>query len=208
MPSGNTSKLALIVQQGKVLDFIDGTTQREETPEEYVRQEIAKSIIREYGYSKKDVAVEFVLRVGVRKPRADLVLFITDAEHRQENALMIVECKAQTVKSNDRKEGIGQLQSYMSVCPNSMFGMWTNGVERYCYRKVVRNGLIAFEEVPDLPSFGEDLDDVERPAKASIFRCVALRVPALPQLHSGKSGTAEARGVLGTSEVDLLQDSR
>jgi len=44
MPSGNTSKLALIVQQGKVLDFIDGTTQREETPEEYVRQEIAKSI--------------------------------------------------------------------------------------------------------------------------------------------------------------------
>ena len=163
MPSGNTSKLALIVQQGKVLDFIDGTTQREETPEEYVRQEIAKSLIREYGYSKKDVAVEFILRVGVRKPRADLVLFITDAEHRQENALIIVECKAQTVKANDRKEGIGQLQSYMSVCPNSIFGMWTNGVERYCYRKVVRNGLIAFEDVPDLPSFGEDLDDVERP---------------------------------------------
>ena len=34
--------VAVIVQQGKVLDFIDGQTQREETPEEYVRQEIAK----------------------------------------------------------------------------------------------------------------------------------------------------------------------
>ncbi len=43
---------AIIVAQGKVLDFIDGTTQREETPEEYVRQEIAKSLVREYHYSK------------------------------------------------------------------------------------------------------------------------------------------------------------
>lgn len=63
----------VIVQQGKVLDFIDGQTQREETPEEYVRQEIAKSLVREYGYPKKDIAVEFVLRVGSRKPRADLI---------------------------------------------------------------------------------------------------------------------------------------
>ena len=39
-----TRTVAVIVQQGKVLDFIDGATQREETPEEYVRQEIAKSL--------------------------------------------------------------------------------------------------------------------------------------------------------------------
>ena len=49
---------AVIVQQGKLLDFIDGTTQRDETPEEYVRQEIAKSLVREYGYAKRDIAVE------------------------------------------------------------------------------------------------------------------------------------------------------
>jgi hypothetical protein len=46
------SKLAIIIQQGKVLDFIDGKTQRHETPEEYVRQEIAKSLVREYRYEK------------------------------------------------------------------------------------------------------------------------------------------------------------
>jgi type I restriction enzyme M protein len=44
----SVSKLAIIIQQGKVLDFIDGKTQRNETPEEYVRQEIAKSLVREY----------------------------------------------------------------------------------------------------------------------------------------------------------------
>ena len=36
------SKPAIIIQQGKVLDFIDGKTQRPETPEEYVRQEICE----------------------------------------------------------------------------------------------------------------------------------------------------------------------
>jgi type I restriction enzyme M protein len=163
MPLQTASKLAIIVQQGKALDFIDGTTQREETPEEYVRQEIAKSLIREYGYLKKDVSVEFVLRVGTRKPRADLVIFTTDSGHKQENASIIIECKAASVKSSDRKEGVGQLQSYLSVCPNSVFGMWTNGLERYCYRKVVKGGQILYEEVPDLPGFGQNLDEAERP---------------------------------------------
>jgi hypothetical protein len=41
----STSKLAIIIQQGRVLDFIDGKTQRLETPEEYVRQEVAKSLV-------------------------------------------------------------------------------------------------------------------------------------------------------------------
>lgn len=157
------SKLAIIVQQGKVLDFIDGTTQREETPEEYVRQEISKSLIREYGYLKKDVSVEFVLRVGSRKPRADLVIFTRNGDHKQEDVSIIIECKAPSIKANDRKDGVGQLHSYLSVCPNSIFGMWTNGLERYCYRKVVKGGQIIYEDVPDLPSFGQDPDDAEHP---------------------------------------------
>ncbi len=70
-----TTNLAIIVEQGKVLDFIDGKTQRPETPEEYVRQEIAKSLVREYRYEKSDIEVEFTVRVGSGKTRADLVVF-------------------------------------------------------------------------------------------------------------------------------------
>src|SRR5882762_4056006 len=146
---------AVIVQQGKTLDFIDGQTQRDETPEEYVRQEIAKSLVREYSYPKRDIAVEFTLRVGSRKPRADLVAFADSADHRQEHAYIIVECKAQTVKPTDRKEGVGQLQSYLSASPNAIYGMWTNGLERYCYHKVTRGGKVTFEDIPDIPGFGQ-----------------------------------------------------
>ena len=157
------SKLAIIIQQGKVLDFIDGKTQRPETPEEYVRQEIAKSLVREYRYEKASVEVEFVIRVGSRKPRADLVIFPQGAEHTQESALIIVECKASTVKSADKKDGVGQLQSYMAASPNVAYGMWTNGIERFCYRRIVKGGTVTTEEVPDLPVYGRGDEDQDRP---------------------------------------------
>ena len=155
--------IPVIVQQGKILDFIDGLTQRNETPEEYVRQEIAKSLVREYDYGKVEISVEFTLRLGSRKPRADLVIFDEGDEHTQDRAKVIIECKSQKVKSTDRKEGVGQLQSYMSACPNVQYGMWTNGVERFCYRRVEKNGSISFDEIPDIPGKGLSEDDVERP---------------------------------------------
>jgi len=161
--TSQTQIAGIIVEQGKLLDFIDGTTQRRETPEEYVRQEIAKSLVREYIYSKSLIEVEFVLRVGSRKPRADLVIFTPDGPHIQENAQLIVECKAPSVKAADKKDGVGQLQSYMAVCPNVQYGMWTNGVERFCYRRIARDGAIAIDEVPDIPEFGKGDEAAERP---------------------------------------------
>lgn len=154
---------AVIVQQGKLLDFIDGLTQRNETPEEYVRQEIAKSLVREYDYLKTEIAVEFTLAVGSRKPRADLVVFGPDDPHAQDRAMIIVECKSQKIRANDRTDGVGQLQSYMAACPNVLYGMWTNGLERFCYRRVDKNGVVSFDEIPDIPSKGKSDDEVERP---------------------------------------------
>lgn len=154
---------AIIVQQGRVLDYIDGRTQRKETPEEYVRQEIAKSLVREYGYPKKDIEVEFTIPSGSKRPRADLVIFPEGLEHEIENVRIVVECKAATVKPSDKKEGIGQLQSYMSNCVNSVYGMWTNGTERFCYRKVTKKGRHSFEEIPDIPEAGREDDDTDRP---------------------------------------------
>lgn len=154
---------AIIIAQGKILDYIDGQTQRHDTPEEYVRQEIAKSLVREYGYTRADFEVEFTVRVGTRKPRADLVIFPPGAAHKQENARIIVECKASSVKSADKKEGVGQLQSYMAVCPNVDYGMWTNGLERFCYRRLVKDGKVSVEDVPDLPEFGRREDEADRP---------------------------------------------
>jgi len=154
---------AVIVQQGKLLDFIDGLTQRNETPEEYVRQEIAKSLVREYQYAKAEISVEFTLAVGSKKPRADLVIFNPEDGHKQDRARIIVECKSQKIKSSDRNDGVGQLHSYMAACPNVVYGMWTNGLERFCFRRTEKEGQITFDEIPDVPSKGRSEDEVERP---------------------------------------------
>lgn len=164
LPLQTLRPAAVIVAQGKLLDYIDGTSQRAETPEEYVRQEIAKSLVREYGYSKRDIEVEFQLRVGTKKPRADLVVFPEDVEHTQETASLIVECKHAKTKPSDNHDGVGQLKSYLYVCPNAEYGMWTNGTERFCYRRVVRKGKIEIDEdIVDIPTFGQAPEDAERP---------------------------------------------
>jgi type I restriction enzyme M protein len=162
-PQSTGFPTAIIVQQGRVLDFIDGTTQREETPEEYVRQEIAKSLVREYGYAKSDIAAEFKVKLGSSSKRADLVVFPDKAEHTQENAWLIVECKKRDVKPSDRKDGTDQLRSYLAACANAKYGMWTNGIERVCYRIANRKGERSAEEIPDLPAAGKDEHEAERP---------------------------------------------
>jgi type I restriction enzyme M protein len=163
-PDGNPPKPSvIIVQQGKVLDYIDGLTQRSETPEEHVRQEIAKSLVREYRYPKARIAVEFTVQIGTRKPRADLVIFAPDKPHTQENAKIIVECKAPTVKMADKDNGVGQLTSYLNACANTIYGMWINGVERMCLRRVKEDGENRWVEVPDLPEFGKEDQAEDRP---------------------------------------------
>ncbi len=165
MSSGNIT--ALLVPQGKVVDFIDGTF-RNETPEEYVRQEVEKSIVREYGYSRDDIRVEFGIKMGSAKPRIDLALFPEHASQKQENIWAIIECKASDTPSTHKKEGIEQSKSYMSACVNAEFGMWTNGIERFCFRKVTTGSGFEFIEIADWPVKGKSLEDTERPSFSAL----------------------------------------
>ena len=156
------SLTAYIVPQGKVLDFIDGRP-RNETPEEYVRQEFEKSLVREYHYLPDEIAVEFRVKLGRSSKRADLVIFPEDAPHEQEHVWAVIECKSHKVSSNHEKQGIEQLKSYMAGCVNAEFGMWTNGLELFCYRKTIESGKIRFVEIADIPEKGKPLDETERP---------------------------------------------
>ncbi|MET7135872.1 N-6 DNA methylase [Cellulosimicrobium sp. MI9406] len=156
-----------IVPPGKVLDFINGTL-RNDTPEEYVRQETLKSLVREYKYPKEDIAVEWPMRIGSRNVRADIAIFPsgTAPEARsQENVYLLVECKKPGTNESDRNDGVRQLQSYMAACPNVSVGMWTNGPTggMKAYRSVIEGGKRRFPEIPDLPRYGAD-EEVDRPS--------------------------------------------
>ena len=155
---------AFIIPHGKILDFVDGTL-RNETPEEYVRQEIEKSLVREYQYPKDEIAVEFRIKVGSASRRVDLAVFPEGVAHKQETAWAIVECKSTDIPPTHKKEGVEQLKFYLHTCPNAQFGMWTNGQERACYQKVRSDTAVECVEITDIPVKGRDVDDVERPRR-------------------------------------------
>ena len=127
----------IVIPEGKICDYVDGKF-RNDTPEEYVRQTIEKRLVNEHKYLPKQIRIEHTLQLGSRKPRADIVIFDKDCtEQTQENIKIIIECKKEAVEARNAKDGVEQLKSYMSTCPNCEWGMWTNGRQKEVYRKYV-----------------------------------------------------------------------
>lgn len=158
---------------GKISDYIDGKL-RNDTPEEYVRQNVEKRLVNEHKFSKNRIKVEHTLHVGSQRPRADIVIFPKDCtSYTQESIDIIIECKNETVEPNSKKDGLGQLQSYMSSCPNCEWGMWTNGKYKAVYRKSTdSDGRIYFLEYNDIPSADGSIDDIDRPKRGKLKKAV------------------------------------
>lgn len=152
------------IPDGKILDFIDQKI-RNDTPEEYVRQNIERRLALELDYDLGQIAVEFPIKIGSKRVRVDLAVFPAGAEHIQDNIYIIVECKRESVLPSNKRDGIEQLKSYMSACPNVEWGMWTNGRYKDVFRRVFKNGLFVWEEPNDIPSKDGDAEEVNRPKR-------------------------------------------
>lgn len=163
------TKKVIVIPEGKICDYVDGTF-RNDTPEEYVRQTIEKRLINEHKYKTSQIKIEFTLQLGSRKPRADIVIYDEDCVDQEQNQIKtIIECKNEKIDAKHAKEGIGQLQSYMSACANCQWGMWTNGIQKFVFRKVTNEqGNIVFEDFNDIPSADGNLDDIDRPKRHTL----------------------------------------
>lgn len=163
------SEKIVVVPDGKICDYIDGKF-RNDSPEEYVRQTIEKRLINEHKYSTNQIKIEYTLQVGSNKPRVDIAIWEKgETNLTQENIKICIECKKETVSPAATKDGIAQLQSYMSVCPNCEWGLWTNSLKKYVFKKYIDDkGKIAFMEYNDIPSADGNLEDINRPTRKSL----------------------------------------
>ena len=150
------------VPDGYLPDFLTRSHVKD-TPEEYVRQNLERALVEQYGYPTEHCEPEFRIKVGSSPRRAtDIAVFSAGAEHRQENVYIVVECKRADTNPADRKDGIDQLKSYLSACLNARYGLWTNGTERHCFAKRDIDGQQTFEEILDIPRFGKTEEQSER----------------------------------------------
>lgn len=159
----------IIIPDGKICDYIDGKF-RNDTPEEYVRQTVEKRLVNEHKYSRDRICVEYTVQIGSGKKRADIVIFSDEEiDKKQENIKIIIECKSEKIEANNAKDGVAQLKSYMSACPNAEWGMWTNSKEKFVFKKITDDkGVIQFMDYNDIPSADGNIDDINRPKRASL----------------------------------------
>jgi type I restriction enzyme M protein len=168
------TKVIISIPEGKLRDYIDGTI-RVDTPEEYVRQTVEKRLINEHKYSKEQIKIEYGVQMGSGKKRADIVIFpegsTVEEMKDQHNVWLIVECKKEAVKPSDKNNGVEQLKSYMAACTNCEWGMWTNGMHKEVFRKVIdEKGKPKYEEFNDIPSADGTTDEHERPNRNTLIK--------------------------------------
>jgi len=177
------------IPEGKVVDFLTGKYVND-TPEEYVRQNVEKALVRQYRYSPEDCHPEFRIKVGRSAKRVDIVLFSPKSTHTQEDAYALVETKKPGTSPQNKKDGIDQLKSYMAACLNAKYGLWTNGDDRFCFAKRSARGQLKFDEIIDIPSMGQSESETDRPKRRDLMPATADNLLfAFRRCHNYIAGT-------------------
>jgi type I restriction enzyme M protein len=161
-----------LIPEGKVVDFLNGKYVKD-TPEEYVRQNLEKALVRQYRYDPSNCAPEVRIKVGSSSKRVDIVVFKENQKHIQENAIILLETKKPGTNPQGKRDGIEQLQSYMAMCVNAKYGLWTNGDDRYCFAKRPDGGGYAFDEILDIPAAGQSETEAQRPKRKDLMAATA-----------------------------------
>lgn len=146
-------------KEGYIVDFISGQEVKA-TPEETEAVQIfAKQLAEDYNYPKNQIQTRPQFRVKVRPSDnkkeypVDIAVFLNDKK-QEDDIYIIIECK-----KKNRKDGKSQLQDYLRFS-KAFLGVWFNGDERLFLRKIEKNGRIEFEEIPNIPQFGQRFEDI------------------------------------------------
>lgn len=147
------------MKDGYIEDYVSGLEVKG-TPEEIQAvQPLSKVLVEDYGYPKNCLTTHPQHRVKVRPSDTkkeypiDIGVF-SDSAKKDEDLLIVCECKKKT-----RKDGIDQLKDYLRFCTAEL-GVWYNGEERVYLRKIEKEGKVLFEEIPNIPKYGQRVEDI------------------------------------------------
>ena len=147
------------IREGYIKDYISGI-EIKATPEELdAVQVFSKQLVDDYGYPVNYIQTRPQYRVKSRPSDnkkeypVDIAVF-TSSDKVEENAYIIVECK-----KKNRKDGKSQLEDYLRFS-RAYLGVWFNGEERLFLQKVEKEGKVDFIEIPNIPKFGQRVEDI------------------------------------------------
>lgn len=140
----------------------------EATPEEVeARQVFLKKVVEEYEYPKSHIEKEFQIQKGSQTIGPTDIAVFHGENHRLDNLYIIVE-----TKSEEQSDGIEQLKSYLSPT-KAKFGVWFNGNDiEYLLN---RDEPPFFRQVPDIPKYGETLEEIGAYKKEDLEPAIDLK---------------------------------
>jgi len=152
-------------------DFCTAKPLNLSTPEEHVRQDTEKWLVSELNYARENIDIEYRIRVGSRRLKADVVVF--NRERGQEldqhkNVVGIVECKQSSMEEAEE-----QLKTYMAVSSSCEWGVAATRDARQFYRRL-QGGEI--ERIHAIPPFGVSIDQVVRLKKSDLKPAANLKL--------------------------------
>lgn len=158
-------------KDGRIIDFLDPETKRENTPEERVRQRMVQVLHFELGYLKDLMALERTVQIGRdKRKRADIVIYSTP-EARAINDQGKIQIIGET-KDPTEKEPDGQLISYIAGT-SALGGFWTNDNTILFYRRVLTtNEIVTWLGIP---KYGYAWDSIGRFKKSELIKPIDLK---------------------------------
>jgi type I restriction enzyme M protein len=147
------------LKEGYIKDFISEIAVRA-TPEEIEAVQVfSRMLVDDYDYPKELIQTRPQWRVKARPSDTkkeypvDITVF-SEEDHTEDNIEIIIECKRKT-----RKDGRTQLENYM-LFSRARIGVWFNGKEKLFLKKNESKGKVTFQEIPNIPKYGERIEDI------------------------------------------------
>lgn len=177
----------------KIIDYVSGQ-EVNATPEEVnAVQPFSRILVEDYNYPKEMLKTHPQMRVksSPSDPKGypiDIAVFDKDADGNT-YLKMVVENK-----KPERRDGIEQLKIYLKFCEASI-GIWYNGNESVCIKKIEKSGNIQFEEIPAFPKYNQKLSEI------GLYKRADLR-----STHNLKEIFADIRGYIVGNSVGVNRD--
>jgi type I restriction enzyme M protein len=148
-----------VTKEGYIVDYISGKLVKDGPEEREAVQVFARILVEDYGYPKANIQTRPQFRVKSRPSDTkkeypvDIAVF-PNADKADTEVQIVVECKKKS-----RKDGQTQLQDYLRFC-NATLGVWFNGAQTLYLKKIEKGGKVFFEEIPNIPIYGQRVEDV------------------------------------------------
>ena len=182
------------MKEGYILDYVAEIEVKASPEEIQAVQPFEKILVEDYGYPKEYLLTHPQYRVKVRPSDnkkeypVDIAVF-SNTTKDDDSAYIIVECKKKS-----RKDGRSQLESYLRFS-KAVLGVWYNGDERLFLRKHEKDGRVDFEEIPNIPRFGQRVEDIGKFKRSD-----------LKTTHNLKSTFKAIRNHLAANTVGATRD--